>query len=154
MASSLRANLPLSVVQVVGSSSWVGGALVQLENTLCKPKADDLVLNYCWICPFVRKFRSQIPSQFFLTDVFLYMDKMFSGRLLTPQYAGESKVSLATEEAKKVKLCIGALRGLWRSTCKVSKFKIYLYAGTVFYLGDDVFLQTFDQFTPIWFVQQ
>ncbi|CAL1162615.1 unnamed protein product [Cladocopium goreaui] len=101
MSSSLRANLPLSVVQVVDSSSWVGGALVQLENTVCKPKADDLVLNYCWICPFVRKFRSQIPSQSFLTDVFLYMDKTFQGRLLIPQDAGESKVSLATDEAKK-----------------------------------------------------
>jgi len=116
----------------------VGGALVQLENAVCKPKADDLVLNYCWICPFVRKFRSQIPSQFFLTDVFLYMDKTFQGRLLIPQDAGESKVSLATDEAEKVKLCIGALRGLWRSTCKLSKIKIFLPIGTVCYLGDDV----------------
>jgi len=116
MACELKAKLPLSVAQVLDSPTWQGGPLVQLEDTIAKPKADDLVLNYCWICPVVKKFRSQIPSQFFLIDVFLYMDKIYKGRLLIPQDAGDSKETLATDEAKKVKLCIGALRALWRST--------------------------------------
>lgn len=108
--------LPLSVAQVLASPSWQGGPLVQLEDTISKPKAEDLVLNYCWICPIVKKFRSQIPSQFYLIDVFLYMDKIYNGRLLIPQEAGDSKETLATDEAKKMKLCIGSLRSLWRST--------------------------------------
>ena len=149
MASSVRATLPLSVVQIVDSPSWMGGCLVQLENTVCKPKADDLVINYCWICPFVKNFRSQIPSQFFLTDVFLYLDKMYCSRLLIPQDAGESKVGLATDEAKKVKLCIGALRGLWRSTCKWSRFGVYFV-----FLVMTYFRHLFDPFISIWFVQQ
>ena len=82
------------------------------------------------------------------------MDKTFQGRLLIPQDAGESKVSLATDEAKKVKLCIGALRGLWRSTCKLSKIKIFLSIGTVCYLGDDVSIPFWRIYPNIWFVQQ
>eukprot|EP00435_Cladocopium_sp_Y103_P006735 s4214_g2.t1 len=64
--------------------------------------------------PFVEQFRDRVPSGFFVADVFLMLDKLWMGRLLIPVEQGDSKQSLASDEAKKIKLLIGALRGLWR----------------------------------------
>ena len=50
-----------------------------------------------------------------MTDVFLYVDMLFSGKLL--KVTDElSKTGLASDEAVKLKKLIGGIRGLWRSS--------------------------------------
>ena len=73
MAVSIRMGLPLSVAQIIGADTWKGGALVQLEDTLTRPVAQDIIVNYSWVKPFVQRFRSSVPSVFFVTDVFLFL---------------------------------------------------------------------------------
>lgn len=119
MAVAVRVGLPLSVSQVLAAPEWSGGDLVQLEDTVTTPKAEDLVLNYPWLLPFVKQFRDRIPSQFFIADCMLYLDKTYNNRLLIPVEEGASKVSLAVDEAKKVKLLMSSLRALWRSSTLV-----------------------------------
>ena len=104
MAVSIRMGLPLSVAQIIGSDTWTGGALVQLEDTLTRPVAQDLVMNYCWVKPFVQQFRSAVPSVFFVTDVFLFLDKLYQSKLLIPLEEGDTKQSLAGVEGNKIKL--------------------------------------------------
>ena len=59
----------------------------------------------------------EVPSAFFLGDVFKYMDfKLFHGKLLKPVQKGEDKLALAGREGVKAKRLIGALRYLWRSS--------------------------------------
>lgn len=115
MAVDIRQSLPMSVAQVLGKD-WAGGPPVQLDDSLTRPTAEDLILNACWIKPLIRKFRDRVPSCFYLTDVFLAMDALWLGRLLVPLESGDSKQSLAATEAKKTKALIGALRALWRSS--------------------------------------
>ena len=116
MAIEIKQHLPLSVAQVLGGDSWKGGSLVQLEDTVATPKSEDVLLNYCWVAPVVKRFRDKVPSQFFLADTFLYMDKMYQGRLLVPTEEGETKTDVATNESKKLKMLVGSLRALWRSS--------------------------------------
>ena len=116
----------MSVASVLGSG-WKGGRLVQLESAVTKATADELVLNYCWVKPFVERFRDRIPSSFFVTDVFLYLDKLWIGGLQIPVEEGESKKDLAAEEAKRIKNLMGALRGLWRSSVSVSKVALLYF---------------------------
>ena len=133
MAFSLKTGLPISVAQVLGPE-WRGGALVQLEDTITRPSSEDLILNHCWVKPFVQRFRDRVPSSFFITDVFLMLDKIFSvggTTLLCPLEEGDTKQSLAGNEAKKVKLLIGALRGLWRSSSLAPYFSV-LFGGVCF----------------------
>ena len=80
---------------------WRGGSLVQLEDTISTPKAEDIVLNQPWIFPFIKKFRDCVPSQFFAADAVLYLDQLYGGTLLIPMEEGDSKVSLAVNESKK-----------------------------------------------------
>ena len=115
MAHAIRAGLPLSVSQIL-VDDWKGGPLVQVESTITRPVAQDLVVNHCWLKPFVQRFRSTVPSVFFITDTFLCLDKFYMGKLLIPLEEGDSKHTLAGEEAKKIKSLFGALRTLWRSS--------------------------------------
>ena len=114
-AVEIKKGLPLGVSQALGKD-WAGGGLVQLEDSLTRPTAEDVVLNACWVKPFIRKFSDRVPSCFYLADVFLALDALWLGRLLIPLEQGDSKNSLAAMEAKKVKALIGALRALWRSS--------------------------------------
>ena len=115
VAFRIKTELPISVVQVLGAE-WKGGPLVQIEESLIRPSVEDLILNSCWIKPFVQQFRDRVPSGFFIADCFLMLDKIWLGRLLLPLQEGESKFTLAASEAKKVKTLIGALRTLRRSS--------------------------------------
>ncbi|CAK8985427.1 30S ribosomal protein S6 [Durusdinium trenchii] len=102
-AVDLKASLPLSVTQVITAKEWRGGPLVQLEDTISRPAASDLIVNYWFIKAFVRKCPDKVPSAFFVADVILYMDRLFCERLLIAQNPGENKKSLAGEEGKKIK---------------------------------------------------
>ena len=62
---------------------------------------------------------------FFVTDVFLFLDKLYQSKLLIPLEEGDTKQSLAGVEGNKIKLLIGALRSLWRSS--TSKYIVMLF---------------------------
>ena len=138
MACNIKQGLPLAVAQVLSAPEWKGGSLVQLEDTFSTPKAEDIVLNQPWIFPFIKKFRDAVPSQFFAADVVLYLDQLYSGTLLVPMEEGDSKVSLAVSESKKIKLLIGALRALWRSSTLFNLGLLFFCIG--------IFLYTFSDF--------
>lgn len=108
--------LPLALHQLIMSSDFKGGALIQLESELSRPTAGEITLNHCWIRPFVRKYPQKVCSGFFMVDVFLRVDRLMQKKLLQPTAPGESKTSLASAEARKMKKLIGALRNLWRSS--------------------------------------
>ena len=73
----------------------------------------------------------QVPSAYFMTDVFLYLDGLMSGNLFKPKKQ-ETKMSLAGVEGLKMKKLVGSLRALWRSSkkhgfdCRVTDLKRYL----------------------------
>lgn len=104
------------MVQLLSSDAWKGGGLIQLPDTVSTPKAEQIVLNYCWVKPVVMQFRDRVPSGFFLADMLLILDRLWMGKLLIPLEEGESKQSIAGEEGKKLKMLIGSLRALWRSS--------------------------------------
>ena len=61
----------------------------------------------------------QVPSAYFLTDVFLFLDKLLGGNLLrTKPKTRETKMSLGGMEGLKMKRLVGSLRALWRSSQK------------------------------------
>lgn len=119
MAIKIKSSWPLSVNQLLHSEEWRGGDLIQLENSTASAKADDLITNYCWVKPIVAQFRDRVPSGFYLTDVFLFLDQIMMGKLLVPAEEGQSKHDLAAEEGKKIKNLVGSLRALWRSSTLV-----------------------------------
>lgn len=130
MAVEVKQSLPLSVTQLL-SGPWEGGAIVQLEDTTCSAKAEDLVLNFSWVRPFVRRFRDRVPSGFFLADTFLFLDTLWYGRLLRPVEPDYTKESLAAQEGKKIKILISCLRALWRSSILAIYVK-FLFLKAVF----------------------
>ena len=119
MAIAIKQNLPVSVMQLLSGDAWKGGPLIQLEDTVTSARADDVILNHCWVGPVVRKFRDRVPSQFFLTDVFICLHKIFMNKLLIPLEEGDDVQSLACNEGKKIKCLISGLRALWRSSISV-----------------------------------
>ena len=59
----------------------------------------------------------QVPSAYFMTDVFLMVDKLLDFKLFKPsKQREETRVSLAGVEGLKTKKLMGALRALWRSS--------------------------------------
>lgn len=112
----MKQGLPLPVTQLLSSDSWKGGPIVQLPDSTCSARAEDVVMNYSWVKPVVLRFRDRVPSGFFLTDIFLFLDRLWYGKLLQPLQPEDTKETLAGEEAKKIKNLIGCLRALWRSS--------------------------------------
>lgn len=56
---------------------------------------------------------SKVPSGYFLTDVMMYTDVLFKGRLLK---GAASKLQLAADEGVKLKKLVQAVRNLWRAS--------------------------------------
>lgn len=139
VALDIKMSMPISVTSVVTSAEWKGGAMVQLEDMISRPTAADLVVNHCFLRPFIRKFPQKVCSAFFATDVFLYLDQCFVGRLLQPVEEGDTKKTMAGEEGKKVKSLVGYLRYLWRSSViaefKLSPFRTCGFHVSVCFLG-------------------
>ncbi|CAK9100829.1 Uncharacterized protein SCF082_LOCUS47170, partial [Durusdinium trenchii] len=117
LAIQVKQGLPLEVTQLLTSDGFAGGALVQVD-TLSSARAEDLVLNYHWVRPFVQHFRDRVPSGFFVADVFLFLDTLYQGKALRPTSKQETKESMAAEEGKRTKILIGCLRALWRSSAQ------------------------------------
>ncbi len=73
----------------------------------------------------------QIPSVYFLTDIFLYLDLMASKKLFKPK-EGKTRADCAGSEGLKAKKLLQALRNLWRSSpagshdMRICELKSYL----------------------------
>ena len=115
LAVEVKRNLPMPVLQVLGSDEWKGGQLLQVEGDVSRPTSEELVVNFCWLKPVVQRFAATVPSAYFCTDLFLCLDALFLGKLLHPTLT-ESKKQLAAQEGNRLKGLIGALRFLWRSS--------------------------------------
>lgn len=122
---AVKHGLPLSVTQILSSGEWKGGRLIQLEDDTTRPTANDLVINFWWVRPFVMECREQVPSGFFCTDVFLYLHELFNNELFKVAAEGDTVKSLAAQEGNDMKRLIGALRSLWRSS-QVAAFMAHL----------------------------
>ena len=116
LAREIRNHMPLSLLELLEMQDYRGGALVQLESETARPNSQEIALNYPFLKPVVARYPATVPSGFMLTDVFLLLDKIFVGRLLQPQDAMETKATLASAEASRIKRLIGGLRYLWRSS--------------------------------------
>ncbi len=62
----------------------------------------------------------EVPSGFYLSDCFLWLDALLGKGLLVPD-AQHSKQSLAAQDAKRLKKLMGALRYLFRNSYWVMK---------------------------------
>ena len=58
----------------------------------------------------------QVPSAYFLTDVFLRFDQLNDRKVFRPTAATPDRLTLAANEGVKTKRLIGSLRALWRSS--------------------------------------
>lgn len=74
---------------------------------------------------------NKVPSAYFLTDCYLYLDILLKKRLFKP-ISPDTRNDLAGREGVKGKRMVGALRFLWRSSpegghCpRIAELKTYL----------------------------
>ena len=59
LATDMKANLPLTVLEVIASQNWTGGALLRLKDQISRPSAKELAGNAMWLLPVVRHFPSK-----------------------------------------------------------------------------------------------
>ena len=112
----LKMKMPIGITQLITSGEWKGGNLVQLESEISRPSSEEVILNYIWLRPFVQASPEAVCSGFFIADCFLMLDRLFVGQLLQATKPGDTKLTLAAQEATRIKLLMGSLRNLWRSS--------------------------------------
>ena len=115
-ARAVQLALPFSVRQLFESEGWKGGRLIQLENEISRPTADECVNNYIWLKPFVEHFPENVCSGYYAADVFLELDLLLNNKVLKSADPTETKKSLALKEGADMKRLMGGLRYLWRSS--------------------------------------
>ena len=74
VALNMKRGVPVAVTQAL-TEGWEGGAIIQLEDTISRPTAADLVVNHVFLRPFARQCPAKVPSAFFAADVFLFLPK-------------------------------------------------------------------------------
>ena len=87
----------------------------------------DLGVNYNWLRPWAENFPAKIPSQFFVMDCWLELDRLLSCKLLLPMKGPATrdiKLERAKEETDRIKRLLSALRylfrnGFWNSLAKL-----------------------------------
>ena len=119
-AADLKLSLPLTIKELILSPGWQGGPLIQLDNDISRPTADDCIVNYIWLRPFVSKFPETVCSGYYAADVFKALDVLVENKLLKSPDPMDTKKSLALEEGGRMKRLMGGLRYLWRSSASVS----------------------------------
>jgi len=106
--------LPETIHCLMGAGPFMGN-LIAVSSEQFPPSKDDLKNNYAFLKPLVRHYARKVPSGYFIADVLLCMDALFSGNLITAR-AMESKRDRALGEANKLKRMISTLRHLRRKT--------------------------------------
>jgi hypothetical protein len=74
----------------------------------------DIATNYVWLQPIVSSFPESVPGTIFMTDVWLYLDKLLGEKLFVARDV--PKQNQAATEAGRCKKLIGALRYLYRNS--------------------------------------
>ena len=105
----MRANLSVNVMSIITTEDWKGSALLQLSSEVSRPTSADLAKNNMWLLPICRasptkarvsnkfgervglqfwgyssffEFPLEVPSAYYMTDVFLYLDMLCDKKLL------------------------------------------------------------------------
>lgn len=81
-----------------GGVGSVGG---HLDTSSCSRPRNELLLGQT-VCSTVQECCA--VCVFFVTDVFLFLDKLYQSKLLIPLEEGDTKQSLAGVEGNKIKL--------------------------------------------------
>ena len=84
MAEAVQAALPAAAKEMIATSGWLGRRILQIEKRPLGIK--DVCQNSVWlhpILPFVPKGKL---SPLFYADMFLHLDELFDGQLLTGMY--------------------------------------------------------------------
>ena len=54
LAHGILNDLPLSVISVILSDDWAGGALISLKDQMSRPSAEEIATNAMWLLPMVK----------------------------------------------------------------------------------------------------
>lgn len=54
LAHEILKDLPLSVISVILSDDWAGGALISLKDQMSRPSAEEIATNAMWLLPMVK----------------------------------------------------------------------------------------------------
>lgn len=74
----------------------------------------DIAANYVWLRPLVEAFPQSVPGGIILCDIWLYLDKLLTSKLLVkPNVPKETQAGLEADRCKKL---MGALRYLYRNS--------------------------------------
>ena len=91
----------LTVFTFEGIMALLGKKVIDLESE------EHIIFSYHHL---------KVPSGYFLTDVWLYMDMLLKANLLKDPQKKLSKLDLAADEGVKLKRLTGGIRTLWRSS--------------------------------------
>jgi hypothetical protein len=118
LASVMFNTLPNEVHRLVSSDAFKGGPIIMLDSVLQSPTRKHLRQNKFWIQAVARVFPATVPSGYFLADALLELNDMLDGNLLkvTDPDVRAGQLTLALQEAAKLKKLIGYLRYLYRAT--------------------------------------
>jgi len=123
LAIVMKSCLPPSLLAMVDDGTWPGSCLMVVGDPDGKPSAAEVAQNHCFLKPLVMKYPSKVPSGYFLTDAYLYLDLLLNKRLFKPKAADPkenkpavTRAGLAGLEGVKAKKLLGGLRTLWRSS--------------------------------------
>ena len=93
--------LPEKVKSLVAEEKFKGGFLIGLEDEVgWSVKDKDLRTNQLWIRAAVAEYPAEVPSAYFLADVFLYLKQLLGHKLLIRVETDEHEniTALATRE--------------------------------------------------------
>ena len=127
LARVIHETLPQQVHDLVAGPDYKGGAIVNLDSVIQSPTRQHLRKNVYWIKPIVGIFQRSVPSGYFLCDALMELDKLMNKKLLQPK-SGD-KLTLALQEASKLKKLVGHLRYLYRNTSNSHSEEIAMLKG-------------------------
>ena len=116
LANIMFETLPPQVHDLVASELFKGGPIIMLDNVLQSPGRKHLRQNRFWLHALIKVFPASVPSAYFLADALLELNHMFDGNLLKVLGGQDSRLTLALQEAAKLKKLLGYLRYLFRAT--------------------------------------
>ncbi|CAE7176053.1 unnamed protein product [Symbiodinium necroappetens] len=121
LAAMTYEHLPAEMMLLLQSPSWRGGKVIKLTSELARPTVAEISLHYRWLKPWATMMPSVVPSGYFITDVFLVLNRLLEGKLLVVR-DNESIRGKAAEEACRLRKLIQGLRYLFRSSDLVANY--------------------------------
>ena len=117
VAMLLKDALPEKAVSLLAEKKWRGGPLLMMKDKISwRTEALDVKTNAVLLQVLAKRYQNNIPSSFFLTDVFMQLDADLNNALLLPYGTLTTKLEVALSEAGKFKKCMQHLRAMFRDT--------------------------------------